>query len=349
MRRLPVFFVLDVSESMVGRPLKQMEEGLERIVNRLRQDPHALETVHISVIAFAGKADALTPLVDLMTFYPPKLPVGAGTAFGEALTVLMKHIDDQVKQTTADVRGDWKPVVFLITDGKPTDHPEYAIQKWCDEYKSKCSLVAITLGMNADMLTLSKVADSVLALETTGDTEFTAFIDWVSQSMSMQSVHVESAGKGVSLEKPELGGLTLVENVSSFHTTDPDYVVLTGRCSKNKDPYLMKYARVNNQGMERFIKDERFHFEGMYALDDNYFNWSAKGAANQSVNVSLLEGGAGCPHCGNPCSFAMCGCGKLLCIDATGEVNCPWCAKALQFDMFAGGGSNDFDVVRGQG
>lgn len=348
MRRLPVFLVLDVSESMVGKPLKQMEDGLERIVNTLRQDPHALETVHIAVIAFAGKADALTPLVDLMHFYPPKLPVGAGTAFGEALTVLMNQIDEHVVQTTAEVRGDWKPVVFLITDGKPTDHPDYAIQKWCSAYKSKCSLIAITLGTNADMITLGRVADSVLALETTGDEEFKKFIDWISQSMSMHSVHVENAGKGVSLEKPSKGGLSLIKNVSSFHTTDPDYVVLTGKCSKNHEPYLMKYSRVKNAGMEKFIKTEKFIFEGIYALDDNYFKWSAKAGGSQAVNVSMLEGGAGCPQCGNPISFSMCSCGKLLCIDATGEAICPWCSQALRFDMSSGGSAN-FDVTRGQG
>jgi uncharacterized protein YegL len=52
MRRLPVFFMLDVSESMVGAPLRQLEESMERIVRTLRTDPHALETIHLSVIAF---------------------------------------------------------------------------------------------------------------------------------------------------------------------------------------------------------------------------------------------------------------------------------------------------------
>ena len=66
MRRLPIFFVLDVSESMVGEPLRRMEEGIDDIVTTLRQDPHSLETVFISLIAFAGKAKAITPLIDLM-------------------------------------------------------------------------------------------------------------------------------------------------------------------------------------------------------------------------------------------------------------------------------------------
>ena len=68
MRRLPIFFVLDVSESMAGAPLEQLHRAMESIVEQLRQDPHALETVYISVIAFAGKANVVVPLIELMSF-----------------------------------------------------------------------------------------------------------------------------------------------------------------------------------------------------------------------------------------------------------------------------------------
>ena len=54
MRRLPIFLVIDVSESMVGSPLRHMQEGINQLINELRKDPYALETVYLSVIAFAG-------------------------------------------------------------------------------------------------------------------------------------------------------------------------------------------------------------------------------------------------------------------------------------------------------
>lgn len=67
MRRLPLFFVLDCSESMVGDNLKKMEDGLQAIVRALRADPHALETVYVSVVAFAGVARTIAPLVELVS------------------------------------------------------------------------------------------------------------------------------------------------------------------------------------------------------------------------------------------------------------------------------------------
>ena len=69
MRRLPIFLVIDVSESMVGQPLRQMQEGISRLIETLRRDPYALETVYLSVIAFAGIAKTLAPLVELVAFY----------------------------------------------------------------------------------------------------------------------------------------------------------------------------------------------------------------------------------------------------------------------------------------
>ena len=56
MRRLPIFFLIDVSESMVGESLYQMEEALSSVVSSLRRDPYALETAYISVIAICWQA-----------------------------------------------------------------------------------------------------------------------------------------------------------------------------------------------------------------------------------------------------------------------------------------------------
>lgn len=68
MRRLPIFFVLDCSESMIGENLKKMNDGLTTIISDLRRDPHALETAYISIIAFAGVAKTIVPLTEVVSF-----------------------------------------------------------------------------------------------------------------------------------------------------------------------------------------------------------------------------------------------------------------------------------------
>lgn len=121
MRRLPVYFLVDVSESMVGEPIQQVENGMRQIVQELRTDPYALETAFISVIAFAGKAKSLSPLTELYKFYPPTFPIGGGTSLGAALDFLMDDIDRNVVKTTEERKGDWKPIYsFLLTEHRPT-------------------------------------------------------------------------------------------------------------------------------------------------------------------------------------------------------------------------------------
>ena len=65
MRRLPLYFLVDVSESLVGEPIQQVQDGMRMIVQELRTDPYALETAYISVIAFAGKAKRVTTFTEL--------------------------------------------------------------------------------------------------------------------------------------------------------------------------------------------------------------------------------------------------------------------------------------------
>src|ERR1044072_3553047 len=120
MRRLPIFLIIDVSESMVGEPLRQGGSGIRSMVQALRRDPYALETAYLSVVVFAGRAKTLVPLTDIASFYPPELPRGGGQSLGAAFKHLMVEMETKIAKTTAEAKGDWKPIVFLFTDGAPT-------------------------------------------------------------------------------------------------------------------------------------------------------------------------------------------------------------------------------------
>ncbi len=165
-RRLPIFFVLDVSESMAGSELNAMKKAIDTIVVGLRKDPYALETAWVSVIAFAGKARTLTPLREMVAFIPPDLPIGGGTAIGGALEHLMSEIRTNVKKGSAETKGDWRPLAFLITDGRSTDDASKAIATWQSEFKGKVQLVAVSIGGQADHALLSRITEVLLYLMT---------------------------------------------------------------------------------------------------------------------------------------------------------------------------------------
>ena len=182
-RRLPIYFLIDVSESMVGEQIQLVEEGLATIIKDLKTDPYALETVHISIIAFAGQAMTLVPLTDIINFYPPKFPVGGGTSLGSGLGQLMFEIKRNIVKTTIDQKGDWKPIIFLFTDGVPTDNPTAAFSEWNQNWKSKTNLVAVSFGESTDLHRLKELTDNVLLFKNTTPQSYKEFFRWVTASI----------------------------------------------------------------------------------------------------------------------------------------------------------------------
>ena len=351
MRRLPVFFVLDVSESMVGENVKKLDEGLNSIIRTLRQDPHALETVYVSVIAFAGKARTIVPLIEVASFYPPKLPIGGGTSLGGALFHLMAELDKTVVKTTQEQKGDWKPIIYLITDGKPTDSVTSAISKWKSEYTNKATLVAIALGKFADIGVLKQLTEYAMILENTRDEDFKKFITWVTDSVKSQSKSVSDAPTdNANLAKIDEAVLSLIKDSKDLRPADPDYVILTGRCQRTRLPYLMKYERNTQKVKHQDFAMDATHYmvSGCYPVGEEYFEWSDGASSQLKVNTSELLGIPGCPHCGNASAFAMCNCGGILCVNGPGIAMCPWCEKEVEFGSGAAG-SEGFDVNRSRG
>ncbi len=199
MRRLPVYLILDVSGSMHGEPIEAVRNGMQMMVGHLRQDPFALETAFLSVILFDGQARQAVPLTELVAFQPPAIDAGSTTSLGAALTLAAECIGREVKTTTADSKGDWKPLVFLMTDGQPTDD----WQKGLDAFrKAKTGMViACAAGPQADTAFLKQITNNVVALDTADSATIGAFFKWVSASISTTS-------KKVDISKADAGELS---------------------------------------------------------------------------------------------------------------------------------------------
>lgn len=337
MRRLPIYFLIDVSESMVGEPIEQVQNGIRTIIQELRTDPYALETVYVSVIAFAGKAKTLIPLTELFKFYPPTLPIGGGTSLGNAMNYLMNDLDSSIQKTTLEVKGDWKPIIFLFTDGTPTDNPDSAFQRWNDRYRKHCNLVAISIGDNVDTQMLGKISDNVLRLKDTDEHSFKAFFKWVTASIKTSSVSVtESANDELKL--PPVSGVNL-EKVDTKQSCkiDENFAVIMGKCQTTHRPYLIKYAKRIKplEGMDGFnVRD--FKLVGAFPIDEeSYKSLSDDSQQSRNINTTELIGVPTCPCCGNQFAGVVCECGNIFCVGEDPHCKCPWCGM----EGFLGEGS----------
>ena len=199
MRRLPVYLLLDTSGSMMGEPIEAVKNGVQTMVSALRQDPYALETAFLSIITFNSSANQPVPLAELTSFQTPPIEASGTTSLGAALTLLAQRADSEVNKTTTEQKGDWKPIVFIMTDGMPTDDWQKGLN---DFQKQKWGMVvACAAGQAVDTSILKQITEVVVQLDTADSSSFKAFFKWVSASISTSSAKIEEGGK-------EVGGLS---------------------------------------------------------------------------------------------------------------------------------------------
>ena len=192
MRRLPVYLLLDTSGSMMGEPIEAVKNGVQMMVHSLRQNPQAIETAFVSIITFDSEAKQLIPLTDLASFQTVDLKAAGTTALGAALSLLADKLENEVTKTTLEQKGDWKPIVFIMTDGVPTDDWQAGFQKL--KAVKKGLIVGCAAGNNADDKVLKEIADQVVRLSNTDADSISKFFQWVSASIATTSTKVEETG-----------------------------------------------------------------------------------------------------------------------------------------------------------
>lgn len=203
-RRLPVYLLLDCSGSMSGEPIEAVKQGIKTLIAELKGDPQALETAFLSIITFDSSARQVSPLTELMLFKEPQIQAGGATALGGALKVLADCIKTEVHTSTATQKGDWKPLVFVMTDGAPTDN----IDEGIDALKqvSTGNIIACGAGANANASTLKKITNNVLMMNNLTAGDMAQFFAWVSSSIKASSKSIDAKpGDPIELPPPPQG------------------------------------------------------------------------------------------------------------------------------------------------
>ncbi|VTS07496.1 vWA domain-containing protein [Tuwongella immobilis] len=146
--RCPCILLLDVSGSMAevvanrgedtGRTVQQdgksyrvvsggttkmdlLNDGLQAYHAELLADPLAAQRVEVSIMTFGGGVRTVTPFVTAGEFLPPKLKAEGNTPMGEAIRKAIDAISERKQQYRQHGLHFYRPWIFLITDGEPTD------------------------------------------------------------------------------------------------------------------------------------------------------------------------------------------------------------------------------------
>ncbi len=185
MRRLPVYFLLDTSGSMNGEPIQALNNALSGMINTLRSDAQASETLWISIITFDREVNEIGPLTELPLFQLPEIicPQSGPTNTGKALELLHEKVKQEIRKGSPTQKGDWRPLLFIFTDGKPSDPQLYA--EMIPKIKSLNfgAIVGCAAGKLADNSKLKELTDTVVHLDTADSSTLKQFFKWVSETI----------------------------------------------------------------------------------------------------------------------------------------------------------------------
>jgi uncharacterized protein YegL len=337
MRRLPVYILIDCSESMAGEPMEAVQNGLATMLQQLRRNPHALETVWLSVITFDARAKIAVPLTELSDFTIPTLNIKPGTALGASLRLLMERIKRDVQKTTADTKGDYRPIVFLLTDGQPTDNWEDAAVALKSVKPKLANIYAIGCGNDVDFGVLTQITDIAYHIKNVSSDMIAKFFVWMSASVQSMS---QGADAPISLEKSpfaENGGFDLIDPDNLPLRSDvPLQIFLHCRCMNTRQFYMMRYS---------FVEEHQVYLaKSVHKLPEDFF--SEGNESPPAVSSDLLYGSVPCPFCGNA-DWGQCGnCGQIFCNSdpLPPQLQCPSCQTVLRT-----GNSGTFNVTRSSG
>jgi uncharacterized protein YegL len=170
---LPIYLVCDLSSSMRedGR-IEALRDALVDLRDAVWLNPVVSDYARIGVLGFAGRAWLVLPLCDLATVdvLPPLEPDGL-TSYAAAFRLLRETLRSDVAQLVADEYRVWRPLVFFVSDGEPTDRPaEWAAELaglLYGEASVRPEIVAFAVG-TARAATLARIATSRCFVARTG-------------------------------------------------------------------------------------------------------------------------------------------------------------------------------------
>jgi len=150
---LPVIMLLDVSGSMSGDKIRNLNDAVKDMLETFRNTENGETEIHVAVITFGAEVKLHQALVSASAIAWQDLSAGGGTPLGTAIKMAKAMVADK---TVIPSRA-YRPVVVLVSDGRPGDNWKQPLDDFISEGRSaKCDRMAMAIGADADETVLGK-------------------------------------------------------------------------------------------------------------------------------------------------------------------------------------------------
>jgi uncharacterized protein YegL len=195
--RCACLLLLDTSGSMGGAPIRELNAGLQAFKEELSRDSLAMKRVEISVVTF-GPVKVESDFETVDNWLPPHLTASGDTPMGAAIAKGLEMLRQRKDQYRANAIEVFRPWVFLMTDGGPTDRWQEAAEMVKAGEASK-GFAFFGVGVeHANMEILGQIC--VRTPVKMAGLKFTDMFAWLSSSLS--SVSSSQPGTTVQIAPP---------------------------------------------------------------------------------------------------------------------------------------------------
>jgi uncharacterized protein YegL len=199
--RCPCLLLLDTSGSMAGLPIQELSAGLKSFREDLVADELASKRVEIACITFGGVVDVATGFETAPVFQPPWLRAQGETPMGAAITGGIELVRLRKEAFRSNGIAFYRPWIFLITDGAPTDTWAPAAKQVRDGEAAK-AFAFFGVGVEGANMEVLRQISVRQPLKLKG-LRFQGLFQWLSNSM--KSISRSSPGDEVPLKNPTEG------------------------------------------------------------------------------------------------------------------------------------------------
>lgn len=180
---IPLVLLLDCSWSLEGRPIDELNRGLQSFKKQIENYDHKSRScIDISVISFGGCVDGDEDFYPIGNYIPKVYSARGNTPMGEALTKAMDLVEYQKERYKDHSVPYHRPWIFLITDGVPTDEYKEAAKR-LREMEAQKGVLAYCVGTEGyDRVTMGEIFNHqrIFKLESL---DFTGMFEFLSNSI----------------------------------------------------------------------------------------------------------------------------------------------------------------------